>query len=338
MTILTRRRFAQGLLAGTTTLAVAGLTGRRVSARQTVIIGGGPAGIAAALALRAAHPAAPIQLIERDPTRLSTTPGEPFTQPTAGCDLDSLRRAGISVMLDEVEEIDWSASRLSLFSGRRAAFDDLLLAPGTAPVEEGIAGLDPAARHMWPAAWGNPREARRLAAQLSALPDKGRLVLRLPAGPLSHPQAALDRAAELAEYLARHRPTARLTVLDGSPDAPLLPRFTERTAHLHLAATWLPAGAGGTVLSVDAPAGQIQTEGGPLHADVANFVTTRRAGLIAQESGLADASGWCPCGPDGRSTLWPQAMILGDARARADRTLRGAERSARLATRFALSA
>lgn len=328
MQTLTRRRFGQMLALGTLAAGAGSLGAAWRAPGRTLVIGGGPAGAAAALALRAAEPRNPVVLIERDPTRLARAqPGATaFDRPAAGVDLARLRQAGVEVVIDDVVDVDWQAARLALFSARDLAFDRLVLAPGTAPQDEPIAGLDARARYLWPAAWGNAREARRLAAQLAALPARGHVVLRLPAGAPSHPAVALARAQALAGYLAAHAPQARLTVLDGSPDENLASRA--ETLGLARQVQWHRAPAGGTVLGLDANAGLIETNAGPLHADVVNFVPPQRAGTIAQLAGLADASGWCPCDDAGRSALRPETLILGDARKGALRTRDAARQSA----------
>lgn len=320
MPSLTRRRFTGALLAATA-LTGSGLPSR--AGTRTVIVGGGPAGASAALALRAARPGSEILLIERDPTRNAGSPGVmAFSRPDRAPALDSLRRAGVNIALDEVTGIDWRAAQLQLFSGRTEAFDRLMLAPGTAPVTEDIPGLDAHARHLWPAAWGSRREAQRLAAQLSTLPERGHLVLRLPAAP-SHREVAVNRALDLAEWMVRNRPEGRMTVLDGASGRTLANAFYNVAAPRALAGrvAWMGAGAGGTVLSVDAARGLIETDAGRLRADVVNFVPPCAAGRIAVAAALTDETGWCPCDGTGASLYRPEVMVLGDARRGAVRTV-----------------
>jgi len=334
MTRLTRRSFALGLFA-TSAVAAAGVTLALPRGARAVIVGGGPAGAEAALALRAAQPLAQIALIERDPSRLGREMADAaaaaFSQPRALATLETLKTAGIEVLLDDVTDVDWAAARLTLFSGRTVAFDRLLLAPGTTARPEAIAGLDAVTRHNWPAAWGNPREARRLAAQLAALPEAGHVVLRLPAE-LSHPQVALGRALALSRQLAATRPAARLTVLDETADASLARAFGLSTALQGVAANtrWIGAAQGAKVLAVDSRKGLLETAAGRLEADVVNFVPPHGAGAIARTAGLVDASGWCPCDAQGQSALQSGVVVLGDARKGASRTLDAARLSGRV--------
>ncbi|ULB11538.1 FAD-dependent oxidoreductase [Cereibacter azotoformans] len=334
MQSLSRRRFTLGLAAAS--LAATG--GFALSLRpgtRAVIVGGGPAGAEAALSLRAAHPAASVLLVERDPTRLARGEGgagAPFLRPRAAAGLAALKASGVELVLDDVTGIDWSGGRLTLFSGRNLAFDRLLLAPGTAARDEAIPGLDAAARHAWPAAWGSEREARRLMARLEALPERGHVVLRLPAGEAAHPAAAVSRALALAGLVAS-RPGARLTVLDGTPDHRLARAFAAAVpARQRDRVAWIGADRGGLVRAVDARAGVLETDAGAIRADVVNFVPRLEAGAIARAAGLADDSGWCPCDDSGRSHLRAEATVLGDARKEAQRTVAGALQSARLAT------
>lgn len=308
MARITRRGFTLSLIAG----ALAAPALLRPQAARAVVVGGGPAGAEAAL--RLVRSGAQVTLIERDPNRLGGVAAGALAKPGAGIGLGALAGAGVAVALDEVTGIDWRDARVALFSGRTLAYDRLFLAPGTAAVAEDIPGLDARTRHLWPAAWGSAREARRLQTQLSALPERGHVVLRLPAR-LAQPDAALARGEALAAWLATHRPQARLTVLDGG-DGRLGQPGTGR---------WLRA----TVLSVDADRGRIETDAGRIEADVVNFVPPQQAGLIARVAGLTDASGWCPCDAGGASRLREGAAILGDARRDAQRTVEGALRSVR---------
>lgn len=313
MTRLTRRHFL--------TLSAGAALGFAALPRnaQALVIGGGPAGATHALALARRRPDLQVSLVERDPARLLRETTPVFGQPNAGPMLSELRAAGVEILIDEITEIDWSAQRAQAFSGRSLPFDRLLLAPGTAPLLENIAGLTGPARHRWPAAWGSAREARRLMANLEALPDTGHVVLRLPETGLAHPNVALTRAQELSGWLARHRPNGRLTVLDGGAmPAPAALELTASNIH------WMTPDAGGRVLSVDAAKGRIDTTAGVIHADAVNFVPPLGAGRIAQAAGLTDPSYWCPTDGAGYSSLQPSALILGDARANANRGLKAA--------------
>ncbi|WP_138468613.1 FAD-dependent oxidoreductase [Poseidonocella sp. HB161398] len=336
MTPVTRRRFLMQSGSAAAAALAAGAVSARRAAASVMIVGSGPAGIAAALALRAADPRTRVTLVERDPARLAPadSAAAAFRRPALSEDAASLSRQGVDLLLDDVAAIDWQAGRLELFSGRRAAFDRLILAPGVAPAPEAIDGLDARLRHDWPAAWGSAREARRLAAQIAAMPAGGNLVLRVPQVLAHDPALVAARAAALAAA----RPDIRLTVLDATPDAALRRAFAARASEETAARTaWRGAGAGGRVLWTDAAAGRIGTEAGEIRADVVNFLPRLGAGEIARRAGLADGGLWCPVDAAGRSSLRDAAFVIGDAAAGAVRGMAAAVDAGARAARSALS-
>lgn len=319
MTRLTRRHFTRTLIAGAATGLAGFGTEFAARAAPVAVIGGGPAGATAALELKRSRPDLRVTLIEREPSGLRrSVQNGPFAKPSAGPAWDALSAAGVEIVLDEVTGIDWAAARIDLFRGERLAYDRVLLAPGTQSRPEAILGYDARAQHFWPAAWGSAREAQRLTAMIMAMPETGHLVLRLPTN-LSHPQVAKDRVLTLSRLLSAWKPEARMTVLSAAG-------FEGFDAQeLGLGVTWQSA----DVLSVDVDAGRIETSMGGLSADVVNFVTPQMAGAIAGHAGLVDSTGWCPASDAGVSLIRPEAIVLGDARAGADRTMPAAIDGAR---------
>lgn len=290
------------LLAGTAAFAM--VAGGVVAARSdqaVLIVGGGAAGAAAAL--RLGREGRRVTLVERDPKALAPHAGEAFGRASDAPGLDALKAAGVGIAIDDIEGVDWRAGEARALSGRRFGFDRIVFAPGVAARDENIDGLDAVARHHWPAAWGSRAEARRLRAQISALPEAGHVALRLPSGPVSFPAGLDRRVADLRAWLSTHRPAARLTVLD------------ERE--------------GLAVTAVDHRAGRLETSQGRVVADVVNFIPAQRASDAVHLAGLTDASGWAPCDAGQRSTVNAAASILGDAAAGASRTRAAAAAAAR---------
>ena len=59
---------------------------------------------------------------------------------------------------------------------------------------------------------------------------------------------------------------------------------------------------------------RLNTEFGWEEEDVINYIPAQNAGAVAQKSGLADASGWCPVNQTTfESTLVPNVHVIGDA-------------------------
>jgi sulfide dehydrogenase [flavocytochrome c] flavoprotein subunit len=71
---------------------------------------------------------------------------------------------------------------------------------------------------------------------------------------------------------------------------------------------------GGRVTSVDLATNGIVTEFGNYTADVANVIPPQKAARIAESSGAADHTGWCPIDPVSfESKLVPNIHVIGDA-------------------------
>ncbi|HQF32040.1 MAG TPA: FAD-dependent oxidoreductase, partial [Hyphomicrobiales bacterium] len=136
-------------LAGAAPALLRGRSGERV-----LVVGGGPAGAAAAIALRGAQPATKVLLVERDPTQLRPgRPAGPVSGPLAGAGYDALAAAGVSIAVDEIRDIDWQRGTAAAISGRSFAFDRIVVAPGVAARDEGIEGYDRDAAEAMPHGW-----------------------------------------------------------------------------------------------------------------------------------------------------------------------------------------
>jgi len=77
---------------------------------------------------------------------------------------------------------------------------------------------------------------------------------------------------------------------------------------------WLPGEFTGGIKAVDLGGRSVKTEGDTYRADVVNVIPPQMAGQLAQQTGLADRSGWCPVDPTTfESTLVPGIYVVGDA-------------------------
>jgi sulfide dehydrogenase [flavocytochrome c] flavoprotein subunit len=77
---------------------------------------------------------------------------------------------------------------------------------------------------------------------------------------------------------------------------------------------WIAGSQGGRVLSIDQKNMQVEAETGIFKADVINIIPAQKAGRLAFDIGLVDASGWCPVD---RRTFESQQIanihVIGDA-------------------------
>ena len=312
---LTRRQLLACAAVGATTVAISGRRPARTAPR-VLVVGGGAGGVALALGLKARAPRADILLIERDPTRLVPAHKAGLIHGAIpGGDINALQAAGIGVAIDEIRDVDWRGRRARVLSGRNFAFDDIVLAPGIAARDEGIAGYDALAAYEFPHALTDGRGARRLAAQVEAMPGSGVMVIRAPAGPQRYPQGPYERATAIARYFKAAKPGAKIVILDDkdAPDAPedLLRQWARAFPGM---IEWVSRSAGGRVLAVDVAGCTLHTSGGRLCADVINFIPAQRAGEIAGSIGLANTSGWCPVeNLTMRSLRREGAFVIGDA-------------------------
>ncbi|HEX9771454.1 MAG TPA: FAD-dependent oxidoreductase [Kiloniellales bacterium] len=151
-------------------------------ATRYVIVGAGPAGVAAAETLAAVDPGSSIRLIgdEKEPPYSRMAIPYVLTG-LIGEDGTYLRkkdgyydRAGVAIQHATVKSVDAKAKILKLSGGKTCGYDKLLIATGASPVKPPIDGLDlPGVHHCW-----TLEDARGIAARAA----KGASVVLMGAG------------------------------------------------------------------------------------------------------------------------------------------------------------
>ncbi|MEZ5840258.1 MAG: hypothetical protein R3D02_07445 [Hyphomicrobiales bacterium] len=283
------------------------------AAERVLVVGGGKAGAAAALAERSTRPDAGLLLVERDPTQLRPAAGESLVAgPARGAGFARLHAAGIEVAVDEIRDIDWVNGRAGAISGRVFGFDRIVVAPGISGRDEGIAGYDGDAADFLPHGWFGTASTRRLAAQIRAMADGGTVLIRIPAGRMRFADGPFARAAEIAAYLGRNKPASKVLVLDhGDTGAGRAQRIAGNSDGR---IEYISGREFGAIERVDAAGRVLFGVHGQVRADVINFIPAQKAGEIAERAGLADATGWCPADAGRKvSCLQPRAILAGDA-------------------------
>jgi len=114
--------------------------------RDVVVVGGGPAGVIAAVTARTYYPEKTVLLI-RDRKRVLIPCGIPYILHHLGGDVASdvmpdapLEKAGVEIMIDEVTALDRDKQVVHTAGGRTIAYERLVLATGSRPVVPPIEG------------------------------------------------------------------------------------------------------------------------------------------------------------------------------------------------------
>ncbi|MCK5778378.1 MAG: FAD-dependent oxidoreductase [Rhodospirillales bacterium] len=287
---------------------------------RIAVIGGGFGGAAAARAAKAAFPNAQITLLT-DQAKFWMCPGS--NSVIAGhtelasieVGYDAIKAHGIGVAHDPAIGIDADKHIVTTRSGRRIGYDKLILSPGVALDYAAIEGISHDTADRVPHAWKAGPQTDLLRRQLQAMPDGGLFVMTMPPAPYRCPPAPAERACLVAGYLKKHKPGARLLILDAKDEFPFQDLFTEAWEALYPdIVEYRSIAEDGVVREVDPETLTAFTDFEEIKADVLNVIPPQTAGKIAIDAGAADETGWCPV--DIRtfaSTLLPDVYVIGDA-------------------------
>jgi NADPH-dependent 2,4-dienoyl-CoA reductase/sulfur reductase-like enzyme len=303
-----------GLLGGCAG-AVPGATAPH-SGKRVVVIGGGWGGATAAKYVRLHDPSVEVVLFEPSPEFVSC----PFsnlvlsgtrTLESITLGYDGLRRHGVRVRHETVTAIEPDRARVRV-AGGYLEYDRLIVSPGVdfqLDQVEGLAAAGDRVLHAWKA---GPQTAA-LARQLHAMADGGVFVLTVPPAAYRCPPGPYERVCQVAWYLQRHKPRARLIVLDANPN------IVSKAALFRAAWRAYPNieyHASSKVVKVDPAARVLTLELGERVAyDVANVIPPQRAGAIAVQADLVGGDKrWCEVDHvTYESTKAPRVHVIGDA-------------------------
>ena len=320
--VWSRRRVVGGALAavglGLFAPAIIGAARPRVA-----IVGGGPGGVIAARRLALDYPEIDITLIEAN--REYVTPffsnrylaGMQALDATRFDYLGLGRIAGLRLIHQRVAAVDVDRGALRFDGGGRLEYDRLILAPGVSLIHQAIDGYGVAAESAMPHAYGGAtaQQWRLLRNQLTAMEDGGLVVITVPLRPYRCTPAPYERASLIAGYLKRHKPRAKLLILDANDTFPLMDAMLDAWERdFGDSMEWLPGDFGGALLAVDTASRALITGDESFTADVANVIPPQRAGTLALDADLADDSGWCPVDASDFSSRRADGVhVLGDA-------------------------
>jgi sulfide dehydrogenase [flavocytochrome c] flavoprotein chain len=321
---ISRREFGKATGATGLALGADAMAPRLLEAAEgrVVVIGGGPAGVTVAKYVAKDSDGALAVTLVQDTSPFTTCFYSNLY--LAGYrDFDSithdyyvLREAyGVDLIIDRALEVDSVGRKVTLARGRVLEYDRLVVAPGIDILYDSIEGYSETAAEVMPHAWQGGPQTQLLRRQIEAMAQGGLFILAAPAEPYRCPPGPYERACSVAHHFKQHNPSAKILILDAKASFSKQGLFEDAWAKYYPdMIEWVPGELGGKVIAVDPDAMTVATEYETYQADLANIIPPQRAGAIAHQAGLADASGWCPIVPATMQSRTHQDIhVLGDA-------------------------
>ena len=316
MTRASRRGFLEGAAAALLPLpAIA-----QGAAPKVVVVGGGFGGATMARFLKRASSKIDVTLVTDAPTFTAC----PFSNhviiglremAAQQFGYAQITAEGVTLAASAAGGVDATKRTVTLANGSTLAYDRLVMAPGIEIDWKGLKGYDEPASEIMPHAWKAGEQTLLLRRQLESMEDGGKVVMSSPATPVRCPTAIYERASLIAWYLRARKPKSKLIILDAKDTFSQQRNFQNAWKELypdHL--EWVSLSQGGGVSSVQVPTKTFVTDFDNFDADVANPIPPQKAAAIAQSTGLADRTGWCPVEPlSFESQLIPNIHVIGDA-------------------------
>ena len=119
-----------------------------------------------------------------------------------------VRRHGVRMVRDTVEQIDPQRRTLKLASGAELAYDRLILSPGIDFMWDKLPGMNkPGMQEQVLHAWKAGPQTLALRQQLESMPDGGVFAMSIPQAPYRCPPGPYERACQVAHYFKQaHHP------------------------------------------------------------------------------------------------------------------------------------
>lgn len=312
------------------------------AAPRVIVIGGGTGGCTAAKYLKIENPDLRVTVIE--PNRQIYRCWGSNEVLTNYISIDEITqthddlhdRYGIEFVYDRVVAADLVARTVDLAGGDTLSYDRAVVSVGIDFKMDAVEGYDRAAADgPVPHAYKAGEQTLRLRDQIAAMPDDGTMVIVPPPNPYRCPPGPYERASLIAEHFRHVRPRAKVLILDPkdrfTKDQPFMlgwnrlygfnipdnlmdgmPSDVRRYDTPGLI-EWVPAAAGGRVLSMDPGSREVTIEAGEtIRADVLNYIPPQKANMLADQLDLTDGD-WCPIIAETmESARHPGIHVIGD--------------------------
>lgn len=287
-----------------------------------VVVGGGFAGVTAAKHLRAFAPALRVTLVEPSSAfyscplscrvLLGAMGMRELTQSYEGF----AARHGVAWIRDRATGLDAAAREVVLASGRRVAYDRLIVAPGVDYDYSALPGLaSEEAQNRMPHAWKAGESTIDLRQRIGALRNGDAFAIHVPKVPFRATAAPYERACIVATFMQEQKIKGKVLVFDANADvANGKDLFTKAWKDRYSGIVEYAPNT--NVVSASTTDNVVELDrGGKVRAALWNVIPPQRAGAVARDMGLANAGGrWCNV--DFRtyeSTAVPGVHVIGDS-------------------------
>ncbi len=322
--MLDRRRLliGGGVLAAGATLGMPMV--RAQGKPRVVVIGGGPGGATAAKYI-AKDSAGAIDVVLVEPKEAFTTCFHSNLYLGGFKSFDEITHKydklastyGIKHVRQWANAIDRDKKEVVLGDGTRLPYDRLVISPGIDLRYDSVPGWGKEHEEVMPHAWLAGPQTQLLRKQLDAVKDGGTLVMIAPPNPFRCPPGPYERVSMMAHLLkTTGRGKSKIFVLDPKETFSKQGLFQQGwERHYPGMVEWLGPKVHDGIKSVD-PKTMTVTTGFETYKNCAlvNVIPAQRAGKIALDAGLANASGYCAIDAENmKSTVDPNIYVLGDA-------------------------
>lgn len=325
MSNINRRDFIKLSAGGTVASGVAALGFPNLAlgtSHDVVVIGGGAGGAIVAKYIKMMDESINVTLIEANPNYYTCFMSNEVVSgerdlATLQFDYDGLKARGIKVIYEMAETVDPEKKMITTASGTKVPYQKLVLSPGIDFRWDAVDGYIEAAAEVMPHAYKAGEQTMLLRQQLEAMQDGGVVIIAPPGNPFRCPPGPYERACQIAHYLKHNKPKSKIMIIDAKDKFSKQGLFMQAWEERYKGMIEWVAGSdtgGRGVVAVDTAKMTVSTEFDDFKADVINLIPPQKAGNIAQNSGVADDSGWCPVHLDTfESTIHKDIHIVGDA-------------------------